>query len=228
MSYSVRFHRCSFTQTGNATASFRRRSTRYRLSRFFFFKQIGLIRRAYMTFHDIMNNNTDVEKRRTANVLFRLANYFGMIILFFATSALSSCGGDDDEPMVSNDLIGTWTYEYRSEGPEDGEYEEEIITLKFDKDNKGLIVREESYPIYTGLIGGDAGFSGMQHNTYSMKCGWSTSTNSDGKDILIVSYVSGDKKVWPFPGTFQYLLMDNILEISDDRGNRIRDFNKKE
>ena len=59
-----------------------------------------------------------------------------------------------------------------------------------------MIVREESYPIYTGLIGGDAGFSGMQHNTYSMKCGWSTSTNSDGKDILIVSYVSGGKKVW--------------------------------
>lgn len=89
----------------------------------------------------------------------------------------------------------------------------------------GEIVREMSTPVFAGLIDSGGSFSHMEHDTYSMKFNWSTSTNADGEDILKVSYVSRDKQVWSFPGTFRYIITDKILKIS---GNGSLDFNKKE
>ncbi|MBO4995551.1 MAG: hypothetical protein J6C78_06245 [Muribaculaceae bacterium] len=145
-----------------------------------------------------------------------------LLALMFIPVVFSSCGGDDDddEPISSNGLVGYWTLEevYDSD---DGDIRTSVkMTLKFNKDNSGEIVEELTSESRAST-----------HKTYTMKFSWSTTSDSNGNDILRVSYISGDKTTMLFPGssntvlwTRRYVRTGNILNVYCNDGVLV--FNK--
>ena len=133
-----------------------------------------------------------------------------VMTLLFMTVTLPSCGGDDDEPTPApTSILGTW------ECSEEYEDEDEVASikmeLKFNKDNTGSITETWSASTKT---------KASSTETYSMKFSWATTMNSDGNEILKISYISGDKNTELFPGTSstvlwqrQYILTGNILNV---------------
>jgi len=158
----------------------------------------------------------------THNKFFNLAKFTGILVIMLTTLMATSCGGDDDkdEPSNSASITGTWTFE-ETLTDEDGSTSL-MMTLIFNKDNTGSIVE---------VWNTESRASGS--NTYSMEFSWSSTTNSNGDNILSVSYVSGDKNTELFPGSSstalwkrQYVVTGKILNIYDG-DNGVWVFNKR-
>lgn len=162
---------------------------------------------------------TNCEERQSGRAFFKLAHFAAVVIIALTGFTFSSCGGDDDEPAKNASLIGTWVYEELNQ--DDDVMENVKMTLKFDANNTGSIVEEWLYETRAS-----------SHETYSMKFSWSTTSDSNGNDILRISYVSGDKNTELFPGgvntvlwTRQYVLTGKILNIYG--GDGVWVFNRK-
>ncbi len=145
--------------------------------------------------------------------------FFSFLLMFFTMGiCLSSCGSDDDEPTGGN-LVGKWVYtETYSEDEGAGTIE---MILTFNSNNTGSIVERWQYQS-----------KASSNETYSMEFSWSTTTDTNGNDILRISYVSGDRETELFPGysntvlwTRQYVLTGKILNIYGGSGVWV--FNKK-
>lgn len=215
-SYGVRLRVALSSQQGNARASIWGKSNRYRLSRFSF-KPISPIRRAYRTWLKIMRQTNLIETVRRG-VFSRLAHFAGIIAVVLTAFMATSCG-EDDEPSTSGSLVGTWVLE---ESLSDYDSSAKLkMTLKFNSDNTGSVVEEWT-----------SESRATEHNIYSMNFSWSTTTDSDGDDILRVSYVSGDKNTELFSGNSstvlwsrQYVITGKILNVYVNNGVWV--FNKK-
>lgn len=152
------------------------------------------------------------EERHIGLPFFKLTHFAGFIIIALITLMFTSCGDDEDSLKDSDSLVGTWVLE---ETYEDEDESASIkMTLKFNKDNTGSIV--EDWVSQT---------KSSTHETYSMNFSWSTTSDSNGNDILRVSYVSGDKNTELFPGvsstvlwTRQFVQTGKILNIYSNDG----------
>lgn len=160
------------------------------------------------------------EERLTKNRFFKSVRYAGMLFLALFALVVTSCGGDDnddpepvpDAPQTTNGLVGTWSLtETASDETGSGSL---TMTLTFNADNTGSIV--EDWYITSRA---------SSRETYSMSFSWSVTSDSNGNDILRISYVSGDKNTEIFPGssttvlwTRQYVLTGNILNIYGGSG----------
>lgn len=169
------------------------------------------------------------EETKCTNRLFSPAKLAGLLVVILTAFFTTSCGGDDkdDEPDNPNpgtelgSIIGTWVYEESSYDPEDKETASMVMTLKFNSDYTGSVVEDWTYS------------RASSHYSYSMNFSWSTTSDSNGNDILRVSYVSGDQGMMDlFPGsdntvlwTRQYVLTGNILNIYG--GNGVWVFNRR-
>lgn len=135
--------------------------------------------------------------------------FVAMLMTFMA----SSCGKDEEsDPPVVGGLNGTWFLEETSES---GSYSNTLrMTLTFRDDHTGSIV--ENWTTVSRA---------SENNTYAMEFSWSSTSDSNGNDILRVSYVSGDKNTEIFAGdsntvlwTRQYVVTGNILNIYQGGG----------
>lgn len=151
--------------------------------------------------------------------IFKLTNFVGILAVIMFNFLATSCGKDD--PSSPGALHGTWILEATDE---DDDYIETLkMTLKFNKNNTGSIVEDWH---------GETRAS--EHETYSMDFSWSTTSDSNGNDILRVSYVSGDKDMDLFPDysgntalwTCRYVITGKILNIYTSDGD-VWVFNKK-
>lgn len=138
-----------------------------------------------------------------------------LIVGLIASVCTSSCSKDDDE--IKDSLVGKWEFKV-TETYEDGTESLQMILI-FNSNHTGSI--EENWS-------DDARSS----STYKMNFQWATSKDSNGNDILKVSYVSGDKNTELFYGTSatalwtrQYVLTGNILNIHS--GDGVWVFNRK-
>lgn len=128
-----------------------------------------------------------------------------MLLVVLTGISVSSCGGND-EPKGAT-IVGKWEcYEVTSD--DDGESSVQMM-LTLNKDMTGSIV--ETWTTQTRAF---------SNEVYSMDFSWATSSDSNGNDILKVSYISGDKNTELFYGnsntvlwTRQYVLTGNILNI---------------
>jgi len=138
-----------------------------------------------------------------------------MIFAIMSGITVTSCS---DEPQEDN-IVGKWFY---SETEVDDDYYSDIsMTLTFNKDKTGTIV--ESWREETKT---------RSSAEYRMNFSWTTTSDSNGNNILKVSYVSGDKETELFPGSSntvlwsrQYVLTGKILNIYS--GDGVWVFNKK-
>lgn len=149
----------------------------------------------------------------------KIYKLFGIMALILMSGFMfSSCSDDDDEP--SNDsIVGTWSYVETIEG--DYYLTNVYMTLTFNSDKTGSI--EENWITDSRA---------SSNNTYKMDFSWSTTSDSNGNDILRISYISGDKDTELFNGgestvlwNRQYVLTGKILNIYS--GNGVWVFNKK-
>lgn len=132
-----------------------------------------------------------------------------LVAVLFVTFGFTSCGDDDDDGggAASTSIVGTWRYT-EAEADDDG-IESMDMVLTFNSDHSGRIVEN-----WTSSTRAAASVS------YTMDFQWTTATDSNGNDILKVSYVSGDRNTELFLGgpntvlwTRQYVLTGNILNI---------------
>lgn len=152
------------------------------------------------------------------SVFSRLAHFAGIVAIIMTAFMATSCS-EEDEPSTSGSIVGTWVLE---EGTSDYDSSAKLkMTLKFNKDNTGSIVEEWT-----------SESKATEHDIYSMNFSWSTTTDSNGNDILRVSYVSGDKDTELFYGgastvlwTRQYVITGKILNVYLNDGVWV--FNKK-
>lgn len=163
---------------------------------------------------------TNNEEPRSQSRFFKSVRYAGMLILAFVALMFTSCGGDDkDEPQPQPDatqtqtsLVGTWNLiENFDDETGSGSL---AMTLVFNADYTGSIT--EDWYVTTRA---------SSRETYSMSFNWSITSDSNGNDILRISYVSGDKNTEIFSGssttvlwTRQYVLTGNILNIYGGAG----------
>lgn len=131
-----------------------------------------------------------------------------LIVGLIASVYTSSCSKDDDE--IKESLVGRWEMN-ETETYEDGTESLQMILI-FNSNHTGSI--EEKWTVES-----------RSSYTNRMTFNWSTSTDSNGNDILKVSYVSGDKETVIFDGssstalwTRQYVLTGNILNIYQGSG----------
>lgn len=131
-----------------------------------------------------------------------------MLLTFFAMSfTLTSCSDDDND---NNGIVGKWeNLETYDEGNTVGSIK---MVLTFNGDGTGRIVEEWNR-------------QSRLTSSYTMDFSWSTTSDTNGNDILRVSYVSGDKNTELFPGgtntvlwTQRYVLTANILNIYSANG----------
>lgn len=127
----------------------------------------------------------------------------------------SSCSKDDDE--VKDSLVGKWEFKV-TETDEDGTESLQMILI-FNSNHTGSIEENWSY-------------EARASETFKMNFQWSTTQDSNGNDLLRVSYVSGDKNTELFYGssstamwTREYYLTGNILNIRG--GDGVWVFNRK-
>ena len=136
------------------------------------------------------------------------------------TSMAVSCSKDDDV-KDSSSIKGTWIYEQIKE--DDSSISTTRIVLAFNSDHTGKIIQEWSSETKSSL-------------SSTMNFSWSTTSDSNGRDILRVSYVSGDKNTSIFPGvvdnkdnvalwTREYVVTGKILNLY--HGDGVWRFNKK-
>lgn len=141
-----------------------------------------------------------------------------MVITIMSGLTVTSCSSDDDEPKAVS-IVGKWQHqETYSDEDESGSIS---MTLTFNSDRTGSIIEDWTYESRAS-----------SHQSYKMDFSWATSTDSNGNEILKISYVSGDKVTELFPGgsstvlwTRQFVLTGNILNIYDSDGVWV--FNRK-
>lgn len=144
-----------------------------------------------------------------------------IVVMFLAvlqSVSFTSCSNDDDEPK-SVSIVGKW--ESLEEYSDDEESMSIKMTLTFNNDRTGFIEENWKYESKASSV-----------ENYRMDFSWATTTDSNGNDILKISYVSGDKVTELFPGsssavlwTRQYVLTGNILNIYG--GDGVWVFNRK-
>lgn len=134
------------------------------------------------------------------------------IVAILVAVMCTSCGdGEASEPVPNpgevDELVGTWYLETTES--DDGTTASLSMKLTFNEDKTGSIVETLTYTTRA-----------TESQRYSMNFGWSTTSNSNGEDILRVSYVSGDKNTWLFMGssstvlwTRQYVVTGDILNV---------------
>lgn len=133
-------------------------------------------------------------------------------VVMLTTFMTASCSKEEDDPSASGTLKGTWVLEETSAGS--GYAISLKMTLTFRGDNTGSIV--ENWVTETRASNSE---------TYEMNFSWSTTSDSNGNDILRVSYVSGDQNTELFTGSGstalwnrQYVVTGNILNVYGDDG----------
>lgn len=141
------------------------------------------------------------------------------LLVVVAGFAFTSCHPDPKPTPNNSSLVGTWTLTETEE--DEDEIDTVEMTLIFKNDQTGSIKenwRSESRSVSL--------------YTYEMKFSWSTVSDSDGNQILQVSYISGDKNTEIFMGSSntalwkrQYVLTGKILNIYG--GDGVWVFNKK-
>lgn len=151
-----------------------------------------------------------LKTRQTITHLLRTFSIFLLCALL--APALTSC--DDNEPETDlESIVDTWEF---SESASDDDSSTEIkMVLTFNSDHTGVISE-------TWVTQSRASSSA----TYTMNFSWSTTSDSNGNNILKISYVSGDKNILIFGGgsntvlwSRQYILTGTILNIhSGDSG----------
>ncbi len=131
----------------------------------------------------------------------------------------TSCSSDDNDEPKAQSIVGKWElYESYEEDDETGSIQ---MVLTFNSDYTGSIDETWRYQSRASQV-----------ENYHMDFNWSTTTNSNGSDILKISYVSGDKETELFPGysttvlwTREYVLTGKILNIYG--GDGVWVFNRK-
>lgn len=132
---------------------------------------------------------------------------------------MTSCSDDDSNVLDNSSIEGRWVYteNYDDEG------ETLLITMElvFNRDKTGYII--ENY---------DYSSRASSKEQYRMDFSWSTTQDSNGNDLLKVSYMSGDKNTELFYGssgtvlwTRQFVLTGAILNIYE--GDGVWVFNRK-
>lgn len=152
----------------------------------------------------------------------KVLKFFTMALFAMATvCSLISCSNDTkDAPTSGNSsILGTWSLTQEFE-EEDG-MESVDIVLVFNNNQTGSIKETWRYESRAATT-----------NVREMEFSWSTVSDSDGNQILQVSYVSGDKNTSIFNGSEntalwkrEFVLTGNILNIYS--GNGVWVFNKK-
>ncbi len=135
---------------------------------------------------------------------------FLTFVAILAAVMCTSCGDDEapePAPGEVDELVGTWYLE--TTASDDGTTASLSMKLTFNEDKTGSIVETWTYTTRA-----------TESQRYSMNFGWSTTSNSNGEDILRVSYVSGDKNTELFIGssstvlwTRQYVVTGDILNM---------------
>lgn len=140
-----------------------------------------------------------------------------LLVLFTLTLSMgmTACGDDDDDEPKKDSLVGKWVL------TEDNLSTTYDITITFNSNKTGTIIERMNS-------------SARAEVTLSMDFSWSTTSDSNGNDILKVSYVSGDRNTI-FPNSSsggntvlwsrQYVQTGKILNIYDGGGVWV--FNKK-
>lgn len=144
------------------------------------------------------------------------------LMVVVAGFAFTSCGDDDDDDKNQGNggsLVGTWTLNETLDDEDGIETVSMVLTLK--GDHTGSIKEDWMYQSRAASV-----------ETYQMNFSWSTVSDSNGNQILQVSYISGDKNTEIFMGSSntvlwkrQYVLTGKILNIYGDGGVWV--FNKK-
>ena len=130
--------------------------------------------------------------------------------MMLLVSAVFCVSCSDDEPKTVS-IVGKW--ESVESYSDDGILETIRMNLTFNSDRTGSIVETWNYETRA-----------TSTENYSMNFSWATTTDSNGNDILKISYISGDKVTELFPGssavlwTRQYVLTGDILNIHDGDG----------
>lgn len=144
----------------------------------------------------------------------------GMVVVVMATFLCVSCKDDPENGSGAKALVGTWVCQEQWDDVEDV-WESVTMTLTFKNDNTGKIVENWRW-----------GSRADGSSTYSMEFNWSCASDSNGNNILQVSYVSGDKDTELFEGyentvlwKCQYVLTGKILNVYSD--GEVWVFNKK-
>ena len=139
-----------------------------------------------------------------------------LTIVLMSAVTVTSCSDDNDGP--SDSIVGKWVLT-QTDIEDDGTYSV-TMTLVLNSNKTGYIAENWS-----------SSTKASSSEDYRMDFSWATSTDSDGNDILKVSYVSGDKNTELFPGENvvlwqrQYVHTGNILNIY--QGSGVWVFNKK-
>lgn len=148
----------------------------------------------------------------------KIYNLFFIMALVMISGIMASSCSKDDEPEQES-ILGKWEYS-ETETDEDGTVSISM-TLTFKSDRTGSIVEDWS-----------ATTRSTSNYRYSMDFSWTTTSDSNGNDILKISYVDGDKNTELFPGgsntvlwTRQYVQTGKILNIYGSDGVWV--FNKK-
>ena len=142
-----------------------------------------------------------------------------MILVIMTGFTTTSCSDDDDKEKKAN-IAGKW--EYSDSSTSSGSINTVRMVLTFNSDKTGSI--DETWSSQSRA---------SMDSHYNMKFSWATTTDSNGNDILKISYVSGDKETELFPGnestvlwTRQYVLTGKILNIYSGSSS-VWVFNKK-
>lgn len=136
---------------------------------------------------------------------------FSLLLVTLAMfTGLTSCSSDEPD---SQSIVGTWTLSEVEENV--NEITTVNMTLTFKSDHTGSIVEVWNTESRAS-----------SNERLSMNFSWSSTTDSDGNDILRISHVEGDKSTQLFPGstntvlwTLQYVQTGKILNVYSDYGN---------
>ncbi len=139
-----------------------------------------------------------------------MAQFASILVVVLTAFFATSCSDSDDEPSTKGSIYGTWTFE-DSFIDEDDIMNNLNITLTFNKDNTGSIVEVWGFESRAS-----------ETYTYSMNFSWTTTSDSNGNDIMKLGYISGDKNTEIFKGSQntvlwsrKYVITGNILNIYD-------------
>lgn len=142
-----------------------------------------------------------------------------MILAIMTGFTTTSCSDDDDKGNGAS-LVGKW--EYSDTNTSSNSTNTVRMVLTFNSDKTGSI--DETWSSQSRA---------SMDSHYNMKFSWASTTDSNGNDILKISYVSGDKETDLFPGaestvlwTRQYVLTGKILNIYSGNSS-VWVFNKK-
>lgn len=131
-----------------------------------------------------------------------------LLLLSIVTGlTFSSCSKADEPKEVT--IVGEWNLSEK-ETNSDGTVTSELkMNLIFKSDRTGSI--QEQWTVNSRAV---------SNETYVMNFSWSTATDSNGNDIMKISYMSGDKDTELFEGgentvlwTRQYVLTGDILNV---------------